>query len=51
MKQTNNRLMNLKKYAIHRFREPLFIYLLFLFSHFLHYFTPSPVRKWGFATD
>lgn len=43
--------MNLKKYAIHRFREPLFIYLLYLFSHFLHYFTPSPVRKWGFATD
>lgn len=42
--------MNLKKYAIHRFREPLFICLLYLFSHFLHYFSLSPVRKWGFAT-
>ena len=43
--------MNLKKYVIHRFGEPLFIYLLYLFSLFLHDFTPSPVRKWGLATD
>ena len=43
--------MNLKKYAIHRFREPLFISLFYFFSHFVHYFTPFPFRKWGFATD
>ena len=42
--------MNLKKYAIHRFREPLFISLFFLFSYFGHYFSPFPNRKWGFDT-
>ncbi len=43
--------MNLKKYAIHRFGGELLFLKFPLVSVFLHYFTPFPLREWGFDTD